>query len=186
MKKAIFLFSLILTLSVHAQVEVSGLLDAGATIGGNDSKTITNGIANKYPNFNIQSLSLFLFSSLSDDYSVSAKFSYYPRLYGTGTHLRLVFANISWEPQNVGFGVSIGKILTPFGLYPKKQNSTDNISFLPPMAYGYFVNIAVKNSGNPGYWSLAGENGSYGADEVGTPTVFESGYQTGLKIFLYL
>ncbi len=186
MRKIVLLSFLLFSLNLSAQVEWSGILDAGFTMGGKESNTITNGISDKYPNFNIQSLSLFLFSQLNDDFSFNGKLLYYPRLYGIQSPARIVMANVSWDPQGESFGFSAGKILTPFGLYPKKQHSSDNISFLPPLAYSYFVNIASKNEGHPGYWPLAGEVGSYGANEVGSTTIFESGYQTGIKgYFVY-
>ena len=180
MRKFYFLFCLFFSFQVSAQVEFSGILDVGGTIGGKNSNQLTNGLSNKYPNFNIQSFSLFMFSPLSDNFNFNGKLSYNPMLYGAGSYPRLVFANVSWDPEGETYGIAVGKILTPFGLFPKKQHSTDNMSFLPPLVYSYFVNVDP----NLGYWPKAGDVGSYASDDkVGTPTIFGSGYQMGLKAY---
>lgn len=183
MRKFIQLSFLLFSLNLSAQVEWSGILDAGFTMGGSESNQLSNGISNKYPNFNIQSLNLFIYSPISDGFSFNGKIYYDPALYGSNSFPRIVFANVSWDPEGENFGFSIGKILTPFGLFPKRQHSPDNISFLPPLIYGYFVNVDPSR----GYWPKAGETGSYGSDDkVGTPIAFRSGYQTGIKgYFVY-
>lgn len=162
---------------VSAQVEWSGIADVGFSMGGPDSKFISNGISNRYPNFSLMNLNLFLGSQISEDFSFSGKFLYAPAQYGYGSYPRLVFASVNYDPAGESFGFSAGRVLTPFGLYAKRQHSTENISFLPPLVYGYFINISSLR----GYWPISGENGSYGSDDVGLNSVFQGGYQMGLK-----
>lgn len=162
-----------------AQVQWSGLLDAGFTMGGTDSKTITNGISNRYPNFSVLNLHLFFGTQVTDRLSVSGKLLYAPTWYGEDSWPRLAFASLNFDSEDETWGLSAGRVLTPFGLYPKRQHSTESISFTPPLAYGYFINISRLR----GFWPKTGDTGSYGSEDVGlTPATF-LGYQTGLKAY---
>jgi len=180
--KKLFLFLFLALLCyqerVSAQVEWSGIADVGFTMGGSDSKYISNGISNRYPNFSLMNLNLFLGSQISEDFSFSGKLLYAPAQYGYGSYPRLVFASVNYDPAGETFGFSVGRVLTPFGLYAKRQHSTENISFLPPLVYGYFINI----SNTKGFWPGAGDLAiNYGSDDVGLNSVFQGGYQMGLK-----
>lgn len=180
MKKLLFMIQLIcigFSDQTSAQVEWSGLADVGFSMGGPDSKFISNGISNRYPNFSLMNLNLFLGSQISEDFSFSGKLLYAPAQYGYGSSPKIVFASINYDPQGANYGFSAGRVLTPFGLFAKRQHSTENISFLPPLIYGYFINISSLR----GYWPKAGDLGTYGADDVGLNSVFQGGYQMGLK-----
>ncbi|NUQ80289.1 MAG: hypothetical protein HUU10_01645 [Bacteroidetes bacterium] len=162
-----------------SQVQWSGLLDAGFSMGEVDSKTITNGIGNRYPNFSIMNLHLFFGSQVTDRWSVSGKFLYAPGWYGEESWPRLAFASLNYDSEDETWGVSAGRLLTPFGLYPKRQHSTESISFTPPLAYGFFINMSRLR----GFWPKTGDTGSYGSEDVGlTPATF-LGYQTGFKAY---
>ncbi len=170
-------FGLFISGTAIGQVEWSGLADAGFTMGGPDSKFTSNGIANRYPNFSLMNLHLFFGGQISDDFSFSGKFLYSPAQYGFDSQPKIAFASVNYDPAGEAFGFSAGKVLSPFGLYPKRQHSTENISFLPPLIYGNFINISTFR----GFWPKAGDLGSYGTDDVGLSTAFSGGYQMGLK-----
>lgn len=181
MKLFSWFFSLVLLpISSFGQIDFSGIAEVGFTVGGKDSKFITNGISNRNPQFSVQNLHLFFGSSINSDWSISGKLMYNPEIFSNQATLQLVFASIDWSPANKTYGISVGRVLTPFGLFPKKQHGPDHISFLPPLMYGYFVNI----SSNVGYWPLAGTGTFYGQGDVGMSSLFYGGYQTGIKGFM--
>jgi len=168
---------LILTLSLTAQVEINGSVDFEVASGGEDSKFISNEIASEFrrPHLSISQLNLFVFAPISDAFTVNARIQW--DTWGTGrlNKARITLAMLTYEPLESMISFSIGRYISPFGLYPKRQLAADNLFAHTPLAYGYFLNISETR----GYWPKAGNSGIYLADDVGLTTVYFGGYNTG-------
>lgn len=164
-----------------AQVEINGTLDLSVSQGGKESRFITNELANEFQNLHmsIYQLNLFVFAQVTDDFFVNVRLQW--DTWGTGKlnrEPRLSLAVISWEPEESSIGLSIGRFISPFGLYPRRSLSADNLFAHAPLGYGYFINISDQR----GYWPKAGDSGIYGPDDVGLTTVYFGGYNTGFML----
>ncbi len=168
---------LILPQSSWSQVEFNGTLDLSVAKGGKDSRFITNEINNEYRNLHmaIYQLNLFAFAQVTDDFFVNSRIQW--DIWGTGklNAARITLAMIGWEPEESAWSLSIGRYISPFGLYPKRILSADNLFTQAPLGYGYFINISDER----GYWPKAGNSGIYGPNDVGLTTVYFGGYNTG-------
>jgi len=173
-----FLTVLFSSANLHAQVELGGLIDFEVMSGGRDSRFHVNEIASDYrkPHVAISEFNFFLFSELNENFSFDARLKW--DIWGTGKTgtLKIPLAMLSWEPENSRVSLSLGRFISPFGLYPRRQLSMDNLFAAAPLAYGYFINISDKR----GFWPKAGNTGTYGSDDVGLTTVYYGGYSTGL------
>ena len=170
-----------LPILLMAQVEINGTLDLSVSQGGKESRFITNELANEFQNLHmsIYQLNLFVFAQVTDDFFVNVRLQW--DTWGTGKlnrEPRLSLAVISWEPEESSIGLSIGRFISPFGLYPRRILSADNLFAHSPLGYGYFINISDQR----GYWPKAGDSGIYGPDDVGLTTVYFGGYNTGFML----
>jgi hypothetical protein len=164
-----------------AQVEINGTLDLSVSQGGKNSQFITNELANVFQNLHlsIHQLNLFVFAQVTDDFFVNVRLQW--DTWGTGKlnrEPRLSLAVISWEPEESSIGLSVGRFISPFGLYPRRILSADNLFAHAPLGYGYFINISDQR----GYWPKVGDSGIYGPDDVGLTTVYFGGYNTGFML----
>jgi hypothetical protein len=164
-----------------AQVEVNGTLDLSVAQGGKDSRFTTNELANEFQNLHmsIHQLNLFVFAQVTEDFFVNVRLQW--DTWGSGKlnrEPRLSLAVISWEPEESSIGLSIGRFISPFGLYPRRILSADNLFAHAPLGYGYFINISDQR----GYWPKVGDSGIYGPDDVGLTTVYFGGYNTGFML----
>ncbi len=166
-----------LPLLSRAQVDFNGTLDLSVAKGGKESKFITNEINNEYRNLHmsIYQLNLFAFAQVTDDFFVNARIQW--DIWGTGklNAARITLAMIGWEPEESNWSLGIGRFVSPFGLYPRRILSADNLFTQAPLGYGYFINMSDER----GYWPKAGDSGIYGPNDVGLTTVYFGGYSTG-------
>lgn len=163
-----------------AQIELNGSIDFEFSRGGKDSRFITNGIASEFrePHFSINQLNLFAFAAISDEIFFDARLQFDTWGSGRLNNLRVTLANVSWIPEDKPVSLSVGRFISPFGLYPKRQLASDNLFVTPPLAYSYFVNVSERLGMNIG----AGNTGTYTVDnssDVGLTTVYFGGYNTG-------
>ena len=176
-KYIVFCIILILAVTVSAQVELNGSVDFEVAYGGKDSKFITNEVASEFrrPHLSISQLNLFTFAQISDAFSINARIQW--DTWGTGkmNQVRITLAMLTYEPLESAISFSVGRFISPFGLYPKRQLAADNLFAHSPLAYGYFVNVSETR----GFWPKAGDSGIYLADDVGLTTVYFGGYNTG-------
>ena len=83
---------------------------------------------------------------------------------------------LSYEPEESSIVFSIGRYLSPFGLFPQRILAADNSFNHMPLGYSYFINISDVF----GFWPGAGEGGVYGGGgDPGLTTIYFGGYNTG-------
>jgi hypothetical protein len=180
--KQILLIVLVVSLSglSLAQVEFNGTVDFEVVNGGEDSNFITNEIANEFrkPHLAINQLNLFAFSQINEDFFVNVRIQL--DTWGTGklNAPRITLATLGWEPEESSLSFSLGRYISPFGLYPRRILAADNLFTNAPLGYGYFINISDQR----GYWPKAGDSGIYGPNDVGITTVYFGGYNTGFLL----
>ena len=176
-KYIIIYFLFIITTWGGAQVEFNGSVDFEVSYGGKDSKFISNEIANEFrrPHLSINQLNLFAFAPIGESFTVNARIQW--DTWGTGklNRARITLAMLTYEPLESMFSFTVGRYISPFGLYSKRQLAADNLFAHAPLAYGYFINVSETR----GYWPKAGDSGIYTADDVGLTTVYFGGYNTG-------
>ncbi len=156
---------------------MSGSVDFEVAAGGEDSRFVTNEINNEFrrPHLGLRELNLFLFSELGGDFFLNARFQW--DIWGSGrlNPLRVTLAALSWEPEDLMLSLTLGRFVSPFGLYPRRQLSSESNFINAPLAYGYFINV----SDTRGFWPAAGKAGQYGNDDVGLTMNYFGGYATG-------
>lgn len=176
--KYILLMILICNTNSFAQIEFYGLLDVEFSAGGKNSEYGINNIAADYkdPHVAINQMNLFILSDINESFSVNARLQF--DTWGTGklNPIRLSIAEIKWEPPESSFSLSIGRFTNPFGLYPQRNLSVDNLFINTPLAYGFETNISDTHGLHPR------QNSNYGSDGYSTnlTTISYSSYTTGL------
>jgi hypothetical protein len=171
------LLILFTVIRVMTQTEINGSADFEVSAAGSDSKFIVNEIANEYtnPHLSISQLNLFVFSPINENFSFNMRVQFDTWGSGRLNNLRLTLAMLTWEAENSQISLSVGRYISPFGLYPRRQLAADNLFANAPLAYGYFINISdIK-----GFWPAAGRTGVYLSDDVGLTTIYFGGYNTG-------
>jgi hypothetical protein len=168
----------ILPVISFAQVELSGSLDLEVSKGGNDSRWIKNEIAYQYRNLHmaINQLNFFASAQVTDAFYVDTRIQF--DTWGTGTlnDPRVSLAVLSYEPEESSISLSIGRYVSPFGLFPQRILAADNSFNHAPLGYVYFIKISDVF----GYWPGAGEGGIYGGEgDPGLTTIYFGGYNTG-------
>jgi len=165
------------SLPLTAQVEWNGSVDFEVAMGGRDSRFVTNELANGFrrPHLGIRELDLFFFSDLGESFFFNGRLQW--DIWGSGqlNPVRVSLASLSWEPEEGPVSLTVGRFINPFGLYPRRQLSSENSFINAPLAYAYFINI----SDTRGFWPMAGNAGTYGTDDVGLTMSYFGGYTTG-------
>lgn len=174
----IALLNFFIITSVFAQVEINGTIDFEISSGGTDSKFITNGINEdfKYLHLSIPQINLLLFSPINDQFFVEARLQ--SDTWGTGqlSTPRFTLANLTWSHPDKDYSISIGRFISPVGVYSKKALSIDRTFVDLPLNYSYFTNISDER----GFWPSAGDNANYTTGDVGLSTIYLGGYTTGI------
>jgi hypothetical protein len=178
--KRLFIVLIIVILPVIslAQLEFSGSLDLEVSKGGNDSRWITNEINFQYRNLHlaINQLNFFASAQVTDAFFVDTRIQF--DTWGTGklNDPRVSLAVLTYEPEESSIRFSIGRYVSPFGLYPQRVLAADNSFNHAPLGYVYFINISDVF----GYWPGAGEGDVYGGEgDPGLTTIYFGGYNTG-------
>lgn len=183
MKKHILtLFALFFTTGTTGllaqSAQVSGELDVEFRMGGRESNFITNEIPNefRYPHAVINQFNVFFFSELAENWSFNGRVQL--DIWGTGrlNQPRITLAAVTYEPS-MRFSLSAGRMISPFGLYARRQLLSQNLFAAAPLMYGYFINISERR----GFWPIAGNTGIYedGSSDVGVTTAYFGAYVTG-------
>ncbi len=184
MNKYVWLVTLITAFIFHttsySQVQLNGTIDFEVSSGGSDSKFITNGINEdfKYLHLSIPQINLLLFSPINDQFFVEARLQ--SDTWGTGqlSTPRFTLANLTWAHPDKNYTLSIGRFLSPVGIYSKKALSIDRTFVDLPLNYSYFTNISDER----GFWLAAGDNANYTTGDVGLSTIYLGGYTTGILL----
>ena len=184
-KSAKCLFNFLLfgaVINVSAQVEINGLLDVEFSKGGKDSDFYLNGIASDFKETHvaINQLNLFLFSQISDAWSVNVRLQFDTWVSGELNPLRLSLAEIVWEPPDDRIRIDAGRFVNPFGLYSQRQLSIQNSFVNTPLAYGYGLNMTNQHGYIFNYDSVSIDPGGYGYGTGKLTTIAYYGYSTGL------
>ncbi|HAH51319.1 MAG TPA: hypothetical protein DCL80_08640, partial [Balneola sp.] len=173
-----FLFSLSIISS--AQVQINGSLDLELSGGGEESRFITNGISKKFSELNlaVTQLNAFLFAPVSDNIFFESRIQLDTWGSGKLNPPRISLASLTWDNPDNSYIVKVGRFISPFGFYTKRQLSTDRVFVQHPLAYSYFTNMSDIR----GYWPEAGNNTNeeYEEGDVGLSTLYFAGYVTGI------
>lgn len=163
-------------MSVHAQVELGGTADLALMKAGNESSYVRNGIFNDFRHAHLQlhQLNLFAFASPDPAFSFTGRLQFDNKGNKTAPP-QLTLAMLEWMPENHPYQVTLGRFISPMGLYPRRQLELDNLFGEGPLLYRYFVNISDLR----GYWPLSGTTTVYGDGDVGLPAQYYGGYTTG-------
>lgn len=172
----IFAFLLLISQGSASQVSLSGIFDAEFRKGGDGSSFERNELINTHPHFSAQRLQLFLFADLDENVTFTAKLQnneiFAARL--KDIELQLAYVTLH-EIGGIDLNLSVGRILTPFGLFAKRQLSPDNPLIGSPLYFHY----QVKVSPYLGYHPTLVPGDPYG----GLSTMYRGGYFTGAQVF---
>ncbi len=159
-----------------SQVNVSGIFDAEFRKGGDGSSVERNELVNSNPHFAAQRLQLFLDADLGEDVSFTAKLQnneiFAARL--KDIELQLAYVTLH-DIAGLDLNLSVGRILTPFGLFAKRQLSPDN----PLIGFPLFFQYSVRVSPTLGYHPGLVPGDPYG----GLSTMYKGGYLTGAQVY---
>ena len=168
------------SLTASSQVRWWGIYDFEVKKGGADSRPDLNGLPNSFTQLNVGQFQLFMDADISKTISATTMFSNTPPrsfdLKNLEVHLAYVtFQNLIGDAVSV----SVGKILTPFGRFSKRQLATDNPLIGQPCFYAYQLNVSPVI----GYLDsahVAGAAQQYG-DRL--TAMYTGGYYVGAEAF---
>ncbi|MDX2069172.1 MAG: hypothetical protein SFV55_12180 [Haliscomenobacter sp.] len=164
------------------QIEINGTADLEHIVGGMSSHYYLNGIHKDLKSGAVRPLELNLLSKIRFNPQWSANFRLQmERDEGLKfNQVRLAQANVQWAPKESPWLFTVGRFVSPFGLFANQQLSTARTFVDVPLAYGYFINISeqlgqVDRLGNGTQIPINGRN------EWGIPLQYYNGYSNGLK-----
>ena len=170
----------IYTLTASAQVRWWGIYDFEVRKGGADSRADLNGQPNGFVQLNIGQFQLFMDAELNSSISVTTMLSNTSpksfELKGLEMHLAYVsFNNLLGN----ALSISVGKILTPFGRFSKRQLATDNPLIGQPCFYSYQLNASPVT----GYLDSAGRASTQSQYGDRLTAMYTGGYYVGAEAF---
>jgi hypothetical protein len=197
MKKFILLLFLNISLitffvePARAQIKIDGIADAELKKGGDASNIQTNGVPSDNPSFIFGRLHLFLSSTIAENVAFDALLT---ADRASGLNLSLKSASITFKVLKAGaftLNVETGKIIRPFGAYPKTRwFSPENPFIYFPLMYSYSVNISKSQGFYPGKNKGLGtfsNNGDTqkagGITDLGLPIISPNIYDIGIKTY---
>ncbi len=126
-----------------AQVTLGGIADIEVKKGQRDSNPFTNEVQNANATFLISRLQLFVDADIGENIFFTSKIEANLHRTTSLNSFRVSLASVTFA-NLIGnhFNLEAGKILTPFGLYPKLQLSPDNFVIGTPLAYFYYVKVS--------------------------------------------
>ncbi len=174
---ALIAFLLIPSFSL-AQVNLSGIADIEAKKGQQESSPSTNEVQNGNATFLLSRLQLFVDADLDENIFFTSKIEADLHRTTSLNSFRVSLASLTFANLVGGhFNIEAGKILTPFGLYPKLQLSPDNFVIGTPLAYSYYVNISKVR----GYFPASARQ--YAGSDRGNSIIYRGGYFLGITAF---
>lgn len=165
----------------HAQIDLGAGIDVEYRAGGADSRFLTNEIASAShePHFVLHQLNLFAFSDIGGPFFFEGRLQIDDFGDAGLNPARVGLAYLGWEPPNRSVSVSLGRLVNPFGLYPKQVLAFQNDFVTAPLLYGYGINVSPAL----GYWPPAqATSANYGAWDTGLSTLYRRGYVTGAQL----
>ncbi len=164
---------------LRAQLQWSGVYSFEAKIGGSDSKSSLNTLPNGNPQLMVHQFQLFLESDITDHISVHAEIgNNVAESFDLKTlEFQLAYVEFS-DIAGHALNLALGKILTPFGTFARRQLPHDNPLISEPLYFTYPVSVSPAYGYLPG--STPGSVSSYGNKLM---TMWTGGYTTGVEAF---
>ena len=179
MKKVFLVLALAsLTNTTLAQIHWWGITDFEIRKGGKDSEMDKNGLPNNFFQFNLQQINLFLSADINPTISFTAKLANDPLKALDYRTMEMQLAYITFSQLGGdALSISVGRILTPFGTFAKRQLAPDNPFLGQPLFISYTQNVSSQTGLlNPS--STAPASTSYGGRLA---TIYNGGYFTGVE-----
>lgn len=165
----------------YAQIDLGAGIDVEHRVGGADSRFLTNEIASasQKPHFALHQVNLFAFSDIGEAFFFEGRLQIDDFGDEGLNPPRVGLAYLGWEPQNQSVSVSVGRLVNPFGLYPKQVLAFQHDFVTAPLLYGYGINVTQTL----GYWPPAqAASATYTAWNTGLSTLYRGGYVTGAEL----
>jgi hypothetical protein len=174
------LFIVSLPLTSFAQISWSGIYDFEIKKGGSGSSLGWNQLPNDNVQLSLQNFQLFVDATIHDQISLSAKIATYRQNTTDPRYFDLELAYVTfWNVFGPSLNFSVGKILTPFGAFTRRQLSPDNPLIGQPLFFFYQTNVSPMSGYlDPGSASYA--QTSYGE---ALSTMYDGGYYVGAEAF---
>lgn len=127
------------------QVKWWGIYDFQILKGGTDSSPALNSLPNDNLQLNIHQFQLFLEADIDDNITFTTSLANSPQDSPNfkGVYFQLAYATFS-NLIGDGLSISVGKIVTPFGLFAKRQLATDNPFIGYPLFFTYPQNLSPQ------------------------------------------
>ena len=167
-----------LTSTATAQIHWWGIFDFEARKGGKDSGLEKNGLPNGYPQLTLQQMHLFFDADISPTISFTAKLANNPAKALDFRNMEMQLAYITFS-QLAGdaLSISLGRILTPFGTFSKRQLPTDNPFIGQPLFVSYTQNVSPQT----GFLYSQLTRPIYSQYGGRLTTIYCGGYYTGIE-----
>ncbi len=165
--------------AASAQWQWGGIADFAAVRGGTDSRADRNGLPNDSPQLLLRQLMIWAGADLTRHISATAQISSNIAEPWNGNALNLQIASVTFaDLAGDALAVSVGRILTPFGTFAKRQLGPDN----PVLGRPLFFELSHRVSPQSGYLDAAGllTSQNYGGR---LSTMYVGAYYTGVEAF---
>lgn len=164
--------------SVQAQIRWWGIYDFRLEKGGEDSNPWQNHLPNEHLQLSAHQFHLFADADLSDGVGVHAMVANNPARSFDLKQIEIQLAYVSFD-NLIGnaLSVSVGKILTPFGAFPKRQLAPDN----PLIGRPLFFDYALKISPVTGYLDSTGVANAAGQYGGRLTSIYPGAYYVGVE-----
>ncbi len=163
-----------------AQIRWWGIYDFEVLKGGKDSREDLNSVLNNYLQLNAHQFQLFAEADVSDDITLITCLANSPQESPNfkGVDIQLAYVTVS-DLVGDALSVSLGKIVTPFGLFAKRQLAPDNPFIGYPLFFTYPQNVSPQTGYlDPGEVKSAGDQ--YGGR---LNTIYTGAYFVGAEAF---
>ena len=129
--------------------------------------------------FGLSEVNLLTTINIDSSLSINARGQLY-RFYGEELNeILFPLLNISYQPKDQDWSLTVGRFITPFGGFAANQHPKDRIFINIPLSFSYYTNISSK----VGYGTNLGENRFRVNRRVdwGSTMLYYGGYSNGLQ-----
>ncbi len=172
--------SALVSTPLRAQVKWWGIYDFQILKGGEDSREDLNSLPNDYLQVNVHQFQLFLQADVDDNISFTTCLANSPQDSPNfkGVTFQLAYVTFSNLVRNA-LSISAGKIVTPFGLFAKRQLATENPFIGYPLFFVYPQNVSPQ-TGYLDQSEVAAASARYGGR---LNTIYTGAYFMGAEAF---
>ncbi len=163
-----------------AQIKWWGIYDFQILKGGADSREDLNSLPNDYIQVNIHQFQLFLEADIENNITFTTSLANSPEDSPNfkGVNFQLAYVTFS-DLLGDALSISAGKIVTPFGLFAKRQLATENPFIGYPLFFTYPQNVSPQ-TGYLDPTEVATANAQYGGR---LNTIYTGAYYIGAEAF---